>query len=93
MPANQAHDDAIREKAYYLWEEDGKPHGRDQEYWQRAMVALSSKAKMDTLPKAAPKKPKAEAKPIPVKAKLKAAASKTKSAPTKAAPAKKPKKK
>ncbi len=31
MPPTHAHDDAaVREKAYYLWEEDGKPHGRDQ---------------------------------------------------------------
>ena len=90
MPPTHAHDDAaVREKAYYLWEEDGKPHGRDQEYWQRAMVALSSKAKMDTLPKSAPKKSRAEDKPV----KIKAAANKTKSAPAKSAPAKKPKKK
>lgn len=26
----------IRERAYQLWEADGKPHGRDVEYWERA---------------------------------------------------------
>jgi hypothetical protein len=26
----------IRERAYHLWEADGKPHGRDVEYWERA---------------------------------------------------------
>src|SRR5271166_537067 len=26
----------VRERAYHLWEADGKPHGRDVEYWQRA---------------------------------------------------------
>ena len=26
----------IRETAYHLWEEDGRPHGRDLEYWERA---------------------------------------------------------
>ncbi len=26
----------IRERAYYLWEADGCPHGRETEYWERA---------------------------------------------------------
>ena len=26
----------IRERAYHLWENDGRPHGRDSEYWERA---------------------------------------------------------
>ena len=26
----------IREAAYHLWEEDGRPQGRDVEYWERA---------------------------------------------------------
>lgn len=26
----------VRERAYQLWETDGKPHGRDIEYWERA---------------------------------------------------------
>ncbi|HKM64544.1 MAG TPA: DUF2934 domain-containing protein [Acidisphaera sp.] len=26
----------IRERAYHLWEVDGRPHGRDLEYWERA---------------------------------------------------------
>jgi len=26
----------IRERAHSLWEMDGCPHGRDQEYWHRA---------------------------------------------------------
>jgi hypothetical protein len=29
-------DHRIRERAYHLWEMDGKPHGRDIEYWERA---------------------------------------------------------
>ncbi|MEO6396657.1 MAG: DUF2934 domain-containing protein [Devosia sp.] len=88
MSPTHAPEEAIREKAYYLWEADGKPYGRDQEYWQRAAVALSSKARLDSLVKPAPKK----AKPEP--AKSKAAASKSGAAPTKAQTAKKkPKKK
>jgi hypothetical protein len=26
----------IRERAYHLWEADGRPHGRHEEYWERA---------------------------------------------------------
>jgi FAD/FMN-containing dehydrogenase len=52
----------IRERAYYLWEQDGRPHGRDLEYWTRAAAeAVAS-------PKAAK----------PVAAKTKTAAAKTK---------------
>jgi hypothetical protein len=29
-------DAKIRELAYHLWEQDGGPHGRDVEYWERA---------------------------------------------------------
>jgi hypothetical protein len=26
----------VRERAYLMWEADGRPHGRDVEYWERA---------------------------------------------------------
>jgi len=26
----------IRERAYQLWESEGRPHGRDADYWERA---------------------------------------------------------
>lgn len=28
---------AVRETAYFLWEHDGKPEGREQDYWFRAL--------------------------------------------------------
>lgn len=28
---------AVRETAYFLWEQDGRPEGREQEYWFRAL--------------------------------------------------------
>lgn len=31
----------IRELAYQLWERDGSPHGRDNEYWHAAEKLLS----------------------------------------------------
>ena len=30
----------IRERAYYLWEEEGRPHDRAQAHWAMAEVAL-----------------------------------------------------
>lgn len=106
MPTAQPADEArIREQAYYFWEQDGRPDGRETEYWQRATVAVTGKAQMDTLtklppkkaakPKAEPAKIKAESKPK-VAPKLRAAASKAKSVPAKSGkpdPDKKPKKK
>ena len=29
-------DERIRECAYHLWAAGGRPHGRDDEFWQRA---------------------------------------------------------
>ena len=28
---------AVRETAYFLWEHDGKPDGREKDYWYRAL--------------------------------------------------------
>jgi hypothetical protein len=32
-----AFEQAVRETAYFLWEQDGRPQGREQEYWYRAL--------------------------------------------------------
>lgn len=40
-------DDRIAKRAYAIWEEEGRPFGRDAEHWQRAvneMKALSEAA-------------------------------------------------
>ena len=28
---------SVRETAYFLWEQDGKPEGRENDYWFRAL--------------------------------------------------------
>jgi hypothetical protein len=33
-------EDRIRERAYDIWIAEGRPHGRDQAHWQRAMQEL-----------------------------------------------------
>ena len=75
-------DTAIREQAYYFWEQDGRPEGRETEYWMRAMVAVTAKGQLDTLVDPAPKTAKSKASP-----------SKSKAVASKSEPAKKQKKK
>ena len=92
MSQHKSNEAAIREQAYYFWEQDGRPHGRESEYWHRAAVALTEKSDADTLTKGAPKRPGAAATSAPKRA----AASRTKEAPSKSAKdgsGKKPKKK
>ncbi len=36
LEPNPQREARIRERAYHLWEADGRPHGRDSEYWERA---------------------------------------------------------
>lgn len=33
-------DEHIRVRAYHLWEADGRPPGRDHEYWERAQQSF-----------------------------------------------------
>ncbi len=42
----------VRERAYHLWEADGKPHGRDKEFWERAreLIGMEESAGAGQLP-------------------------------------------
>jgi hypothetical protein len=31
---------SVRKAAYHLWEDDGRPHGREKEYWFKALEQL-----------------------------------------------------
>jgi hypothetical protein len=46
------HEHRVRERAYQLWETDGRPHGRDVEYWERArtLVGMEESAGSGLLP-------------------------------------------
>lgn len=35
-------EDQIRHRAYQIWEEEGRPHGRQDEHWLKAMAELGS---------------------------------------------------
>ena len=38
-----AHEEEIRQTAYRLWEQAGRPEGRDQEFWYDAQRTLESR--------------------------------------------------
>jgi hypothetical protein len=42
----------IRQRAYHLWEAEGKPHGRDVEFWERAreLEAIAESAGAGQIP-------------------------------------------
>lgn len=35
-------DERVRVRAYHLWEQDGRPHGRNEEYWARALEEIKN---------------------------------------------------
>jgi hypothetical protein len=46
-------EDEIRIRAYHLWEADGRPFGRDTEFWEKAIAAIGRGRKPATRRKAA----------------------------------------
>ncbi len=46
------HEHRVRERAYLLWESEGRPHGRDVEYWERAreLIGMEESAGSGLLP-------------------------------------------
>lgn len=66
---------AIRERAYNIWEREGRPHGRDFEHWVRAQVELTAETMATDRRTAAPSRPRpANAKVTAAKASRPAAA-------------------
>lgn len=43
----------IRDRAYALWQEEGSPEGREQEFWHRAERELAEQADVDSSEQAA----------------------------------------
>jgi Protein of unknown function (DUF2934) len=44
MDNPQIHDDEVRDLAYLLWEQEGKPEDRSEHFWLLAKKTLRSKA-------------------------------------------------
>jgi hypothetical protein len=49
---DQEREQRIRERAYHLWEADGRPHGGETEYWERAqeLIGMEESAGAGLLP-------------------------------------------
>ena len=70
-PADTLSNQAIEQRAYYLWEADGRPEGRSEHYWQLALTEAHlaardekpAKAKAPRKAAAKPAKPAAAEKP------------------------------
>ena len=67
--------DQIAERAFEIWEHEGKPQGRDREHWERAEAELQK-----VMARMAPAKPKRAAKPKSAKPAAKPKAAKPKTA-------------
>jgi hypothetical protein len=55
--ANQ--DVVIRERAYAIWEEEGRPHGHDWDHWLRAAQEIGSAPRQVAAPAVKTRKPAA----------------------------------
>ena len=59
-----ANEEAIRDRAYVIWEREGRPHGRDRDHWLQAAWELAGEeAKAAALTKKAKPAAKAARKP------------------------------
>ncbi len=52
------HEGAIRQRAYAIWEEEGRPHGREWDHWTKAAQEVQSLAPVmiEATPAPKPKK-------------------------------------
>jgi hypothetical protein len=50
---SESREQAIRERAYALWEQDGRPEGQNLAHWSQAETEIGTEQ-----PAAVPKKPK-----------------------------------
>ncbi|MEE8272201.1 MAG: DUF2934 domain-containing protein [Alphaproteobacteria bacterium] len=63
---SQPTDYAIRDRAYHIWEREGRPQGRERDHWLQAAWELRGEHAAQAAAKAqaaTPKKAKAAAKP------------------------------
>ena len=54
---------AIRERAYAIWEAEGRPHGKDLDHWHRAEAEINAAAARQNSPAASPPDRRANSRP------------------------------
>ncbi|OIQ88106.1 hypothetical protein GALL_299980 [mine drainage metagenome] len=65
MSMDQA--ESIRRRAFQIWEDQGRPEGRDMDHWLQAEAELSPAPVSTGVPAASPARRKAAAKPAAAK--------------------------
>jgi hypothetical protein len=60
MAAIRPDEATIRERAYLLWEQEGKPEGRETEFWMRAEAAVTDSSQLQTLTEMPPRTARAK---------------------------------
>ena len=65
IPSNSDREERIRQRAYRLWEEAGRPDGSAQEHWDRAAQDLDREDAEIQRAGAADKKPGVKTGPTP----------------------------
>lgn len=60
--ATRPDEGTIRERAYRIWEEEGRPDGRDTEFWMRAEAVSTDSSQLKTLTETPPDETKAKSK-------------------------------
>ena len=61
-------EDSIRERAYKIWEREGRPHGREYDHWVQARVELLAEATVSERPRTTTQVSTAAPKPAVAKA-------------------------
>jgi hypothetical protein len=47
---NNENERRIRERAYDIWQREGRPHGRDAEHWQKAAAEIEAESRLRSEP-------------------------------------------
>jgi hypothetical protein len=63
-----ADEKAIKERAYHIWEAEGRPTGRDREHWERASREFDVEAGKEPIKAPDAGRPKAAGKRKSIKA-------------------------
>jgi hypothetical protein len=58
-------EERIRERAYQLWEEAGRPAGRQEEHWRQAKLEVEEEAALTLSPRGTPDVPETAAPGAP----------------------------
>jgi hypothetical protein len=59
------HEERVRERAYRIWEEQGRPEGRQEEHWRQAEIEIEDARTRTLSPRGTPEIPEVAAPGAP----------------------------